>query len=279
MVALSNPRTESQLISLASTIADANDGLVDIAHIVQVPDRTPFYTDSDRSNRVTVESEQLLDVAHERAETFGSTVETTTIVSQWSLEEVFDMARQRNANMVVMGWGTRSQSWQAGRTEGSINELARNLPCDFFVLKGRKVDVDRILVPIAADTPNANLSAEIAKQLRARVDSEISLLHVVDGEEKRAEGREFLAEWARDHDLGAAELLIDTSGDVKSAIRQAAEDRTLVIIGATERGLLSRLLRDSLASDVVDTVDCSVLLAERPTTRPVRERIFGLRER
>jgi nucleotide-binding universal stress UspA family protein len=49
----------------------------------------------------------------------------------------------------------------------------------------------------------------------------------------------------------------------------------MVIIGATERGLLSRLLTGSLAFDVVSDLECSVLLAERARDSSIVERLFG----
>lgn len=45
--------------------------------------------------------------------------------------------------------------------------------------------------------------------------------------------------------------------------------------GATERGLLSRLVSGSLVLDVVNEVDCSVVLAERSRTRSLRQRLLG----
>nr|WP_162562309.1 hypothetical protein [Salinigranum rubrum] len=56
--------------------------------------------------------------------------------------------------------------------------------------------------------------------------------------------------------LANATLRVET-GDVEEAIEQAATDSSTVIIGATEKGLLSRLLRGALVLDVVDDVECS----------------------
>lgn len=60
---------------------------------------------------------------------------------------------------------------------------------------------------------------------------------------------------------------------MKPAIRRQREDCSLVVIGATERGLLSRLV-PSLTLDVVDDVGASVLLAQRPSSRGLIDRLF-----
>ncbi|ELZ47531.1 cationic amino acid transporter [Halorubrum coriense DSM 10284] len=270
MVAVSNPRTESALITLAGAIAEHESGRVLATHIVTVPDQTSLETAAENRTGLDQSSEELLSAAASDAEAFDAPIDTKTILSHRGIEEVFDAARTNDADTVVMGYG--GTRFAGGRAEGSLDELTRDLPCDFLVLNGQRLDLSNVLVPTAGG-PSSDLSGEVARALRETLGVEVSLLYVADEGEEES-GREFLAEWADGHGLGDADLRIET-GDVEETIGRVGETHDLVIVGATERGLLSRIVRGSLAFDTIEHLDTPVLLSERPSARSLWERLFG----
>ncbi|WP_207587804.1 formate/nitrite transporter family protein [Halomontanus rarus] len=279
LVPIANPRTESRLVDLACTLASRHDSaVVHVVHIVQTPTRRTGSgpgSDLSQRNRIINESEDLLTDVRETIDGYGVDCETSTIVSHRSFEEIFDAAERTHADLVVMSWG-ENQLWGAARAERPIDELTSQLPCDFLILEDRELDTSRILLPTAGG-PDSDLSAEVSRTLQSTAGSELSLLHIVDDPSRRERGEQFLTEWADNHDLEDATITVDDSGDVERAITREADDHTLVVIGASERGLLSRLVSGSLHFDIVNEVDCSVLLAERPTERTLFERLFGRR--
>ncbi|MDY7082624.1 MAG: amino acid permease, partial [Halobacteria archaeon] len=181
-VFVSNPQTEHDLISLASAIAKQRGGTVDAVHIVKIPDQTPLEAGAKRIDEIDVDSGELLESAREDAETFGVPVETHTIISHRSYEEMFDAARTHDADLAVMGWQEDAHG-SPGRAESAIDELTSDLPCDLLMFKDRGFDPSHILVPTAGG-PDSELSTVVAELLRAEYGSELTMLNVARNEDE-----------------------------------------------------------------------------------------------
>ena len=274
VVPISNPRTEASLVELACILASNKlGGTVHVVHMVQVPNRRPQGYTIDQSERIVAHSDEQMEPFRATADNYGVDCETATVVSHRSFEELFDIVDGERADLVVMGWGD-DRPWSSGRAERPLDELTSGLPTDFLVFEDRGFDVSSVLLPVV-HSAHADLNAEVARALRSVVGSGITLMRVVDGPDERAAGEQLLADWAAEHDLEDAEFLVDDSGDVEAAIASEADDHTMLLVGATQQGLLARLLTESLHFDILNSVNASLVLAERATDRSLRERLFG----
>jgi len=273
MVPLANPEHEKNLITLASAMARQHEnGTVVAVHIVEVPYQVPLEAGMRHVDDLDAESQDLLAAARANAETLGVDVETHTILARDAYSEVFDAAKTQKADVVVLGWGPDAHG-SPGRVESFAGDLLGTLACDFVVFRDRGFDPSRVLVPTRGG-PASDVSAAVARLLRDEFGAAITLQHVTAEAGEQTAERE-LAEWADAHGLGDAARVVDVRDSVDEAIAARARDHTLLILGASEAGLLSRLTRDLGPLEVVEKVDVSVLLAEKARDRSLTERLFG----
>ncbi|WP_330633099.1 formate/nitrite transporter family protein [Halocatena halophila] len=266
-----NPRTETRIAKVAAIMA--TNRLPATIHTVHIVESHHGGYDQEQYERIIERSTEQMTHIRSTIEEYDIPYETSTIVSHRSFEEIYDAANRENSNLIVMGW---DENRPRGRTntERTFDELTGKLTSDIVIVRDRGHDPDSVLVPTSGG-PSSDLNAEVALAFETVTDANISLLHVVDGPEHRTDGQAFLDSWSSKHGLESADLIVDTDGDVERAIKRRAPDYELILIGASEEGLLTRLVTDSLYSDVSETVQSSVILAERPSGRTLLEKLLG----
>ncbi|MFB6350649.1 MAG: amino acid transporter, partial [Bradymonadaceae bacterium] len=218
-------------------------------------------------------SGKLLEKARRDAETFGVDVETHTILSHRSFDEIFDAARNQRADLTLMGWGDDAHG-SPGRVESAMSDLTGALPCDFVVYRDRGFDPERLLLPTAGG-PASEISAEVARVLLGEFDAELTLMHVVDDERDLERGQAFLEHWAEEHGFEDTPGIVEISEDPYEAIQSVADEYSLLILGASERGILQRLADRHGVAWMIEQLEVSVLLAEPSRPRSLWERLFG----
>jgi len=270
LVPLSNPETEAHLISLGAAIANRRNGRVVAATVVQVPERVPL-EDAQTCDRFRPETADLHAQALRGASDLGVPVETETIFTHRLFGDIIDAAHTHEADLCIVGWGP-SMPAENGRIEPVVTEIGRQLPCDFLLFRNRNFGPQRILLPTRGG-PHANLAATIARILQMEYGSAVTLLHVANNAET---GQEFLNAWAQQQAIKDYEIRVET-GDVERAIVEAATTHTMLLIGATQAGIFPRIAQRSPVFDVMEQVDCSVLLTEYKTERDLFSRLFTVR--
>jgi len=266
LVAVEDPEHVQQLVRTAGDLARFGSGSVRIVTVVAKPHDSPFgiFDDDTIRREFGGDSRQLIERASVPE---GVTVERDVIVDRSVARGLLAAVAESDPAALVVGWRERSGTDAVLGT--TVDTLVERAACDLYVERvGREADgVDSVLLPVAGES-HVGVAARVVAAIAARNDARVVVLSVTTADVGRDEAAAFVAE-GRDAvetavdagaAVGAVETTVREAADATAGIVDAAADHDVVVLGATRRGALRRLLVGSVAQRIVDRTDRTVIL-------------------
>jgi amino acid transporter/nucleotide-binding universal stress UspA family protein len=267
LLPVANERQAHQLTILGSAIAKEKDGEVLALHVVRVPVQLSL----TESRHFLAQGKPLMEAAIQEARTFEVPVHTMIRVGRQVGSAILDTARERNTNLIILGWPGYTQSRNVA-FGNIIDLLAKNPPCDIAVVRFRQREApQRILIPTSGGL-HAQLAVELAIAQARQYESQypgrqptVTLLYVTPEDANSgamAGGYELLRSLAAGFDY-PLEVLVVTAPDVGTGILREAEEHNLVVMGATEERLFEQRLFGSISERIARECSKTVVMVKR----------------
>ena len=236
MVPVANPENALGLVRTTYSIAKAKDAHIDLLHMVPVPSQVPL---TDAHEYMLEGKEGIVEALLYLSPLFP--VSTTLRYCRSIPRGIVSTARQKKADMLIMGWHGRpgQHRFAIGST---LDPIVERTHCDVVILKDcTESEYKRILVPLAGG-PNSALALEVASILANKEAGEI-VAFTVSQETRRFDVEAFVDKNAdRLHvPLERVQTKGIRSNDVVGAILAEAEGYDLLVMGATAEPKLTRL--------------------------------------
>jgi nucleotide-binding universal stress UspA family protein len=179
-------------------------------------------------------------------------------------EELVAYTKQNDVDLLVCATHGR-QSLERLFLGSVAEKLVRSCPCPVLTVRHAAGPFRRVLCASDA-SPSSQRAVELAKELAATFDANLTLVHVLDdgaSDEALRDARAQLEESASTAKIhGANYDVVVRRGRAASEIcAEAANGYDLVVVGTHGRNALSTMLLGSVATEVIRSCDAPVLSA------------------
>lgn len=262
LVPIANPATAEALISAGSILARARGGEVLALQVVVVPEQTTLRA----GRRAARQRWSLLEQAVESAQVAGVPVHPIVRIAHSPVEGILDTANEEDCDLILMGW-RGELSAQTHELGPVIDPVVIQAPCDVAVLKGEIPErLERILVPTAGG-PHAPAAVQVGLDLATDSGAEVIAINLIRGPVTTAARREAQARIERTlediEDATRVSRRIVGADDVRQGILEAADGCDLLLLGASEEGLLDQITFGGLPEDIARVSPHPVILLKR----------------
>lgn len=197
LVHVDGPPIRDDLIRLASVLAGAAGGELQILGVVSVPEDAPL------SEGALAVQEMRRDLEHAANRHTGVPARVLVRVARTVWPEIAAAAAEIVPDLLVIG--LPEPPFPAALDRLELPPYLASPPCNLALIALPRAPVRRILLPIRGG-PYAELAIEVGRSLAAGLNADLTALHVLDGGGQGHAGgvarlEEMLTREARDHQL------------------------------------------------------------------------------
>ena len=238
------------LVPAMLRLAEASDGVVELVHLVAVPDQVPL-SDAHRyalpGTEGTVEASLYLPARR--------LVNSSILYCRNPARGILFQARAGRADLILLGW--RGRESEAGRLFGrTLDQVLERATCDVAVVRpGGRAPFLNVLVPVAGG-PNSERALEIAGMLADPKKGIVTALHVQSGRSQPLDIPALVTKVCRESSMSCDRFSgrVLVADDARTFILREAAGADLIVLGATE-GRFRRLVAATLPADIARSCD------------------------
>lgn len=262
-----NPLTERYLIQMAALIADYRSGVVVPLSIV----KAHVHMDEPQLAIALRQSDRMIERAIATGREFGVEMVSTVRIDDDIAEGISRTARERGANLIVMGW-SKTTGLRARLFGNVIDSVfwAAHCPVAVTRLLDDPTTVHQILVPVKSITPQSIRAVRFAQFFASANGSSITLLHVCDRRTPIEQAIEFESALSgllvQDGPQVGAEIKTMHGDNAAQVILDMAKNFDLVVLRSARRRTAGGLAVSDVTTQVIKELQCSMVLFGEPHT-------------
>jgi nucleotide-binding universal stress UspA family protein len=258
LLPLANPGRIESLVDMAGRIANVSQGEVLALSIVDLPN-IATYSEADE---LLNEPQQVLNKAQQLALKRKIAFSSLLKIGRSTAPEIVQVALDNRCDLILLGYKKDEDPLE----NSIIHHVIAHQPCDVAILKsdrGGLQSFGRILVPIGGKDFNDSLKVRFVHGIYHTSACRVTLMMIVPlgaAKIQRKRAYESLQRAAKIYNISTAELLLEESDQIASAIISQANERDLLVLGLREEPWLQSFFFGTIAQQVAGQVPCPTLL-------------------
>ena len=279
IIPVSNPRTAENLLNFGRKIAAAESSTTVVPVKVNViPDNLLTISDYEAMQRNRDGDEAVIALLKKYEGEPG--IKPVLIHSRYIFHAVMSVVHKEKNPLVLMGWhGAGIVKYMYGNF---TYRMLQEAPADVGLLRihdknaGKPhtgAEFKRILFPYGGGK-YSQMTAKVVNRIAKAYDATITLLHVIDHGEDRAETEEYLKGSIERFDQ-PVEIMVCEGGLVEKVVEFSAQ-YDLVVMGASLDWGIQEMVTGLRTDRVVDLAECSVLIIKSYDLFLQKKKLRGL---